>query len=449
MNEVIPYRFDVLFDSDKLEPTIDPELYKGKVRVFHKYSNRNGSYISDEYAQKLAVSAYHKPVIGFYNVDKQDFEGHTTHEQSKAYGYVVPNSLEWVDHLDKDGTIRNYATYDILVWAKYWEEAKKLFQKTQSMEIDPDTIKGEWTLINGDIEEFVYTDGVMAGLCILGDEHEPCFHGAAFFSTEGSDYKDFMAAIKNYYTLGGKNAMNVKVAGLEHANFTSLWNALNPNFNEEGAYLIDAVPCEITETELFAIPCNAAATVERYSYTVSETGEFSIEKIDSIDYKTSSADNENKLAEATTKYTELEGRFSAVSEEKDTLQATYDSLKIDYENLVANYDQLISEIEQVRGIVAECDLAIAEKDSVIAAYELKEKDALISKFSGALPVETIQEMESKKGDLSVSELNAALALEYTNFSLSKEKDSLRVPQVREENKEKESDLVKILKNYRK
>lgn len=446
---MIPYRFEVYFDDDKLEPTIDPELYKGKVRVFHKYSNRNGSYISDEYAEQLAVSAYHKPIIGSYSIERQDFKGHTCHEEAKAYGYVIPDSLEWTLHEDKDGVSRSYATYDILVWAKYWEEAKTLFQKTQSMEIDPDTIKGEWKLINGDIEEFVYTEGVMAGLCILGDHCEPCFHGAAFFSTDNSDYKNFMDAIKNYYTIGGKDAMNVKVAGLEHANFASLWDALNPNFNEDGAYLIDAVPCEITETEVLAMPCGAAGTIDRYSYSVSEEGVFSIEKLDSTDYKASVADFEDKLAASVSQFEELQTQFAAIGIEKETLQSNYEELQTSHNDLVAKCEQLAAEIETLRGEIAARETTITEQASEIAAYELKEKDALISKFSGVLPVDTIQEIEGKKSDLSVSELNTALALEYTNFSLSKEKNEIRVPQIPEDKKNKESDLAKILKNYRK
>ena len=141
MKRNIPFRFDVSFDEGGLLPTSDPELFLGKVRAFYKYSNRNGSYITDSYAEKLAKSAYNKPVIGYYDVYQQDFQGHEGPEKAKAYGFVIPNSLTWTDHLDEDGITRSYATYEILVWAKYWEEASKLFTKTQSMEIDPETVR--------------------------------------------------------------------------------------------------------------------------------------------------------------------------------------------------------------------------------------------------------------------------------------------------------------------
>lgn len=86
--------------------------------------------------------------------------------------------MVWEKNTDPDGIVRNYATYDVIIWAKYWKEAESIFNKKQSMEIDPDTIKGEWMNVCFEGEEeyaYVYSDGVMAGLCILGEKHPPCF----------------------------------------------------------------------------------------------------------------------------------------------------------------------------------------------------------------------------------------------------------------------------------
>jgi hypothetical protein len=55
MDKTIPLRFDASFDIDTgLRATADPELFIAKVRAFYKYSNRNGSYITDAFAEKLA-----------------------------------------------------------------------------------------------------------------------------------------------------------------------------------------------------------------------------------------------------------------------------------------------------------------------------------------------------------------------------------------------------------
>lgn len=137
-----------------------------------------------------------KPVIGSYNHAAQDFQGHEGPTKAKAYGVVLPGSLNWEEHLDEDGEVRTYATYSVIIWAEYWDEAKTIFTKTQSMELDPKTIEGDWKVIGEDGEKaYVYTKGVISGLCVLGDTHTPCFEGAAFFSTDTDDYRKFSLAI--------------------------------------------------------------------------------------------------------------------------------------------------------------------------------------------------------------------------------------------------------------
>ena len=129
MEKHIPYKFDIHFDGE-LIPTSDPELYQSKVRVFYKYRNRNQAYITDEFAEQLALSAYAKPIVGTYDHYYQDFKGHEKAETQKGYGFVVPGSLTWEDHLDDDEVVRTYATYDVILWAEYWEEAKSIPLKT-------------------------------------------------------------------------------------------------------------------------------------------------------------------------------------------------------------------------------------------------------------------------------------------------------------------------------
>ena len=44
-------KFPVEFYGDAEQ--ITPVLSKGRCRIFYKYENRNGTYISDEFAEKL------------------------------------------------------------------------------------------------------------------------------------------------------------------------------------------------------------------------------------------------------------------------------------------------------------------------------------------------------------------------------------------------------------
>lgn len=473
MERKIPFRFDVSFEEGGLHPTSDPELYEGKVRVFYKYSNRNGSYITDEFAQKLAESAYNKPVIGYYDILQQDFLGHEGPEKAKAYGFVIPGSLVWTDHLDEDGVTRSYATYSVLIWAKYWDEARKLFTKTQSMEIDPDTVQGEWRMIgDSPFEEFVYTNGVMAGLCILGDMKTPCFEGAAFFSVDDDSYIEFTKAIKNYFSIGGKDAMNVKVAGLEHEHFEAIWTALNPNFSEEGAYSINLIPCEITEEHIFALSCENVGQVNKYSYSIDEEGKLVIaDEFEAINYKAQVAEFEASQTEMDAKLTDALNTYTALKDQYDTLMADKEALQSQFEALQGEIETLKSTLESKEqefaakqeefnvelsakqdefnaqaAVLVEKDATIQQYSQTISEYENKEKETIINKFAACMPAETLQSIIDKKDSLTIKELNTELALEYTKFSMAKEqKQEIHIPQEPAE----ESSLVKLLKNYKK
>ena len=41
-------------------------LSKGRCRIFYKYGNRNGTYITDEFSEKLLSTIAYAPVKGIY-----------------------------------------------------------------------------------------------------------------------------------------------------------------------------------------------------------------------------------------------------------------------------------------------------------------------------------------------------------------------------------------------
>ena len=481
MSREIPTRFDVSFVEGSFHSTDDPEIQLGRVRAFYKYSNRNGSYITDEYAEKLSLSAYMKPVFGCYSHEHGDFLGHEGPENVKSYGFVIPGSLKWEDHLDNDGIVRTYATYDVLVWAEYWEEAKYIFQKAQSMEIDKNTVQGEWRFMNnGPIEEFVYTNGVMAGFCVLGDTKTPCFEGAAFFSMDDESYVKFTKAFEKYYSNnGGKNAMNVKVAGLEHALFERIFTALNPNFNEEGAYSLNFIPCEIADEHFYALACDQAGKVNKYNYSLNEEnnelvfslveemdykaefanyevmkGEFEVAKntleTTKVEFDTFKTESETKLSDAETRFSELNTQYEALMGEKSTLATEFENLQAQFNELQAQFNEQQISFNNQAAVIAEKDATIATQSATITDYENKEKDALINKFSTCMPTDIIQEIVEKKDTLTINELNTALSIEYTNFSMAKEqKHELRIPNNNPPSDPSKEKLFNILNAYKK
>lgn len=173
---------------------VTPEISKTRLSIFYKGFNRNQGYITDEFAKKLLSSLPYTPVVGIFNDLIKDFGGHDQDRNvAKIYG-IVPQepNLAWEERLDPDGVTRTYACTDVYLYTGRYDAAKLIPGKQQSMELDIDTIRGDWQTINGQ-EAYVYTDARFIGLSVLGNDKTPCFEGSAFFELVNK-FNDFMAA---------------------------------------------------------------------------------------------------------------------------------------------------------------------------------------------------------------------------------------------------------------
>ena len=47
-------------------------ISKGRCRIFYKGGNRNGTYITDEFAEKLLASIPYSPVKGIYEIEEDN-----------------------------------------------------------------------------------------------------------------------------------------------------------------------------------------------------------------------------------------------------------------------------------------------------------------------------------------------------------------------------------------
>ena len=191
----IPLNFNVELYG-QLEP-YSSTISKCRVRIFYRGLNRNYSYITDEFAEKLIASLPYAPVKGIYDDDSEDYTDHGVKSLGKAYG-VIPenNNGAWVRHIDSDGIERTYYTCDVLLWTALYDKAKKIPGKSQSMEIYEPSIKGEWKDF-GNYIAYEFTEGSFLGLQVLGDDVEPCFEGAAFFALK-DQFSEIMKVAKEY-----------------------------------------------------------------------------------------------------------------------------------------------------------------------------------------------------------------------------------------------------------
>ena len=177
---------------------LSPVLSKARCRIFYKYENRNGTYITDEFAEKLINSLPYTPVKGIYDEFNEDYTDHGEKRNlGRIYGIVPENpNFSWENHLDEDGVERQYACTDVYIFSALYEEAGQIVGKSQSMELYQPSIKGDWTIINGK-KLFKFEDGCFLGLQVLGDEVEPCFEGASFFSLY-NELKNMVQQLKKY-----------------------------------------------------------------------------------------------------------------------------------------------------------------------------------------------------------------------------------------------------------
>ena len=167
-----------------VEPVNDT-LSRARCRIFYKGGNRNGTYINDAFANELISTLHYVPVKGIY--DGEDYTDHgVERNEGKIYG-IVPqeNNFAWEEHLDEDGQIRTYACTDVLIFSALYPEASEILGKGQSMELYEPSLVYHQAIIEGR-RYVVFDHGSFLGLQVLGDNVEPCFEGASFFSLQES-----------------------------------------------------------------------------------------------------------------------------------------------------------------------------------------------------------------------------------------------------------------------
>ena len=246
----------------------------GRCRIFYKYGNRNGTYITDEFAEELIKTLPYTPVKGIYEEDKGDYDDHgERRDLGRIYG-IVPGPQDmgfaWEKHVDEDGVEREYACVNVYYYTALYEEAGDICGKSQSMELYRKSIKGDWKIIDGK-RYYVFEKASFLGLQILGDDIEPCFEGAAFFSLYES-VKDLYEKLEQYqnnfqnHGKGGQTMPTITFKVSDNQKHDFLWALLNVNYNEENGWVVEYGICDIYDE--YAIVRNyAEGKFERVYYT--------------------------------------------------------------------------------------------------------------------------------------------------------------------------------------
>ena len=432
-------------------------ISKGRCRIFYKGGNRNGTFITDEFAEKLLETIPYAPVKGIYEADEGDYTDHgKKRSDGRIYGIVPANpNITWEDHEDDDGQVRTYACVDVLIYTGIYAEANEIIGKGQSMELYAPSLKGDWKIINGK-KYYVFTEGCFLGLQALGDSVEPCFEGAAFFSLY-EDLKKMVAQIEEYNLKlrnGGNRMHNYKLS--DNAKFNAIWSLLNVNFNEEGNWMVEYDIVEIYD-EYAVVKNYNEGIFERIYYTkddatdsvelgerarcyfidVTEAEKNALDALHNLNDNTYEKVDENystALAEIEAKTGELNAANEALEAKTadfDALTETYNTEKSENETkigelnesistLTTERDNALSSLVESQTAVVNLNEEIAALNSFKAEIEKKEKEAIVAKYTKLLSQDVLAAYSAKLDeytDIKALDKDLAYELVSTNGSV--------------------------------
>lgn len=411
---------------------------KARVRIFYKKGNRNGTWITDEFAEKLISTLPYATVGGIYSEEEQDFTDHgESRSQTKIYGIVPENpNVTWEKHLDKDGVEREYACADVLLFTARYPEAKNIVGKAQSMELYDKTLKYHKEIKNGQVYA-VFDDGCFLGLQALGDKHEPCFEGAAFYELQ-NNIESVIAQIKNY-SKGGQKMPKINFKLSDSEKYEAIWSLLNEDFNEAGGWTVTYSICSVYDDYalVFSFEKNE---YERVYYTkdnstndvalsdivkvfiedVTENEKHTLDALRVLNGGTYEAVSETLAnAETTAKnYTDaqeeirgFESKIVELENENTTLNQKNEESEEEFKKKCHELDEVNSELESK---IAECE----ELNTYKANVESEKKNAVIAEYEGKLSNEILDSYREKFGEYTVIDLDKELAYELKKSSPS-------------------------------
>lgn len=395
---------------------INPMMSQCEIKVFYVGQNRNQSYISKEVAAEMAKTLRGAPIVGAFRDEKGDFTDHgqrvTIDDEgvhfscaSRPYGFVAPDAKVWFKKFSEQDDFGNPIEREYLMttgylWTGQYEEVKNVVDesKPQSMELDNDSLQGHWAedSKNG-MEFFIINDAVISKLCILGDDVEPCFEGAAITKPEVSTsftldnkfkttlfdmMKELEFVLKGDKTVEDEKNMNSVVNSNEQkpAEEFSAENKADEqkNASTESEFVNKKKDDEAKDAASFEEK-PAAPADKKEDASDDKTGDDSAKKEDEAPAAEDDEDKKKKPATKNSLHTD---------EEYDALEQKFNELQIQFNDLKSENEKLI-----------------AFKNDV----EDKQKDELIAKFYKLDDADKKDVIEHKR-DYSLDEIESKLAV---------------------------------------
>ena len=413
MKKNIPVYFDNAIIMSPAEPINGSSgINRLKVGVFTKYGNRNGSYIKDDVADMMIASATRgdTPVVGFFDPESKNWASHTGPTLASAYGYVEYFD-GWQPFTDTDGITRDYAVFSVVLFTKYFNEANFVVGQNQSMELDINSIDGDWADINGQ-EYFVYTKAEIMGLCIIGN-HEPCFSVSSFFAknddTYRSQYEKFSSLLAD---------LKAKVEEAEkqpiEGGATHMENEMNPEVNEPTPEQEPIVE-EPVDQEPEAPAAEETVVSEEEQEPVAEESTLPEEElvVESEAEEPAVEPEEESASQFEVQITELQNQLNEMT--------------ANYENAQNRIAELEAQITSASEVEAGLRNEIATYEAERTRLEVERKNALIERYENNLNDEDLEDVREHVSDYSYDEIESKLAIKFANKQMAGSADNKLVP----------------------
>ena len=395
-------------------------LSKARCRIFYKYENRNGTYITDEFAEKLLSSLPYAPVKGIY--EGEDYTDHgARRDLGKIYGIVPENpNVSWESFLDEDGVTRTYACTDVLIFTALYEEAKEIVGKSQSMELYQPSLKYHEAIVRNR-RYIVFDEGCFLGLQVLGDNVEPCFEGASFYTLQ-STIEYAINQIKKY---GGTKMPKLNFKLSDDQKFQAIWALLNTEYTEEGNWTISYGISAVFEDYALVVSYETGDMYRAYykksdDNDMVELGEMSKcyivdvtenEKITLDTLRALNGDTYECVNETLTNAQENFEKVNEFSVQIEELNNSISTLETEKDNSIEQINEYTAQIETANNTIN----SLTEELDSLREYKLnietQQKEAVIGEYAEHLSEEILNSYREKISEYSVEDLDMRLAYE--------------------------------------
>lgn len=378
--------------------------------------NRNGSVITKAVAREIANSLPGSPIVGFWNEEAKDFQGHefeptvnedgefTFKETTKPIGFVDLNAKVWfAKYLDDNKEEREYLVTQGWLWTGRFPEVQRVLDKgnNQSMELDDKTLNGTWSKDNnGKPQFFIINEAIVKGLCVLGEDVEPCFEGARvtaptiqFSFDDGFKEQLFsmMNELKNLLNKEEQRVFTKYDVTIGDALWTALYsyveNLKDPHeivgFYEDGEQKFAVLKAENELSRLdFTLGEDGAPTfgAELIAFETEVEPQFTSEEI--AEYaKKKQDEGKDKKEDSEKTDVNTEDISNEEEEENKEKKETYSLDEIpEYTELMTNYETLKGDYNTLQEQFNQMKTSLNELTQFRVEVERKEKQKMIESF---------------------------------------------------------------------